>query len=994
MINFFAGDSPERKVDRLIAQGERLFQHGKEREGIDKFAEAAQILPEASKPSLYLGRAYFKRQEYDLALKHYYKGLYFCEITEEPGILCEIAQVYLRMKRYDIAEEKLHKALRLEEYFALSIKGLIHIYLSTGRISDAVEQQKILRQHHPDDIQVIQKLVESHRLLGEYHQARVLLQKVLETTHSGWNPDRTDIELQVRELNFPDGIELGIKEHLYAKYGNICLGTSGDNGLKLSLGSIQELTSSSLQFTLKRFADIVRTFSWNITCVVACEKSSLLLASIIAELLNIPVKSVPKITKSDCALVCQLHLKESKPIKKLLKKLGRRTHSVITFAFISTVDDEENSYIPDIIGIPVEKSAKISWKNANELVSHSYHETQFFGTSSTSSEDVIQQFLDELYAIPEEDNIQQQTAYYLRENSLLREHLVPLPPPSQCSNSSSNFSTEAIVNKLLSEQKSEMYAMLRHLRNNDLNIPEILSTLKTMYVEHQESGVRRIIGKLLLYAEHEEGFGYLLSLFYESDTDVALKTTLVETLCQSSNRKVADVVYSALQDSDEAVRACASKYLEKLDYSHPLSELHATLLADIPIIIVRTIRYLNAHQSQLLYDFLPNLLQHYSTEVIHEALHVLQERGEHRYTSAVLKLLSHHEQHIIAHAILAIGRIGGIDCGHHLLPFLEHENPELRYAAAASLTKLERQRSIVFLMERLRKESLDVQEKLLKLLGEVGLQETIPFIVQFAEQHLESPDIVSAAMRTLALLKNPRSLPFVRKAAAKFPNEEILSYYISIAAVIGDEKDTENLITFLEHPPTIQYRVAALLYRKGFKRYFHVLQDGIRSKRLPINLLAIEVLAEIGDEASVQVIFSAFGKEIPELDRKITAEIFRHSETEEYVRLFRKMPSTDSEVIIRGIHRAIQTSCSLEDVIHNIEVLYMFLANGAIPDIQAFISQKNSSPVQCGAMKWLAQHDQVNSQSIIQNNLNSENIDVANMAYILVGKLQSSGVVL
>ncbi len=151
----FATDSPERKIERLLAQGERLFHHGKEREALEKFQEAAAILPEA-KPGLAMGRAYFRRQEYDLALKHYYKGLYFCDMADESAILCEIAQVYLSMKHYEIAEEKLLKAIRLDPNFTLAIQGLAHIYFQTGRISEAIEQQKILQQHSPGDSQIVQ----------------------------------------------------------------------------------------------------------------------------------------------------------------------------------------------------------------------------------------------------------------------------------------------------------------------------------------------------------------------------------------------------------------------------------------------------------------------------------------------------------------------------------------------------------------------------------------------------------------------------------------------------------------------------------------------------------------------------------------------------------------------------------------------------------------------------------------------------------------------
>ncbi|GAK56724.1 TPR repeat protein [Candidatus Vecturithrix granuli] len=988
MMNFFATDSPERKIERLLAQGERLFQHGKEREAFEKFEEAAAILPEASKPSLAMGRAYFRRQEYDLALKHYYKGLYFCEITDEPAILCEIAQVYLSMKRYDVAEEKLLKALRLDPNFTLAIQGLAHIYFQTGRISESIAQQKILQQQYPGDQQIIQKLVDSFRLLGEYQEARNVLQNVLKLPHaSGWFAAQEPLTQQLRELSFPDGTECGLKERLYARYGNICLGTLRDNGLDLHFTSSLALSMSALQITLRRFAYFVQTFSWEITCVVACEKSSSLLSALIASLLNVSVKNVSKVMKTDSVLVVQFYLKESRQFRKLLKKLSRRTQKIITFAFLAQIHGEEEEYLPDILGIPVTQETKISWKNLNDLFSPPWRDIPFLGTSVNISEAVIEQFLDELHALPVENDLQQQVTYYAETGSLLRKHLTLRTEHSSDDVLLEGSSLEELLHLLRTSRKSELYMILPRLSSESLIVEEIQVMLKTLYFARQESGMRRTIGTLLLSRQQEIGFNTLVEWFHES-TEIGTKIALLNTLVLSSHRKVSDVVAEALRHPREEVRSCASCYLEKLDHAEPFTELWSMLLQDTPEIIARTIRYLYARRADILFTYLRNLFRHLDARVIHEVLTVVEQLENPEYIAEVLQLLRYDDQQIIAHAILTIGAIGDIDCGCQLLPFLEHENPDLRYAAAASLTRLERQRSIIFLMERLRKESLDVQERLLGLLGEVGLQETAPFIVQFGEQHIEHPHIVAAALQTLAVLKHRRSLPFVRKVASRFPTEANLLAYMTIVAEIGEEKDFENLITFLDHPPLIQFRVAALLYRKGFKKYFCVLQDGLRSRKLRSNLLAVSMLAEIRDEASIMEIFSAFRKNIPVLDQKIVLLLARQNTLVEYVQVFRSLPSSETGPILQGILRAVKTTESLQDVRQMLAVYSAFLGTDKLSAIYDLVSPEYSDVLQRGTMIWLAQNDPEKSRALIQQRMQDAHIDIANTAYDLWQELQ------
>ena len=983
MMNFFSGDSPEQQVERLLAQGERLFQHGKEHEGLEKFVEAAEILPEAPKPSLYLGRAYCKRQEYELALKHYYKGLYFCKINDEPGILCEIAQVYLHQQQYDIAEEKLQKALQLDPDFLLAQRGLIHIYLHTGRISDALELQQLFLQQAPEDIQLVRQVAESHRRLGEYHKAQSVLQHTREKLKSSKQyTELKRLEYQIREFSFPDGTEFGIKELFYARYGSICLGTAGDNGLVLQISETRIFSTFEVFITLQRLIAFIRSFSWGITCVVTGDNNSEILASVLAELLTVPLKPVSKVHKNEVVLVCQCCLQESKGIRKLLRKLGRRSQNVLTFVFLSELDSEEHGYIPDISGITLEKEACVSWKNADGRTIHSYHESEFWGMPSGISDMVMGHYVDKFYELPEEENIRRQIIYYQRETSLLREHLVP---PE---NGPADLTLEKKLKGLLSSRKSEIYATLSCLQNEDLHTLEVVSALKTLYLERSEPVARRMIGNHLLNMEDDTGLLYLLSLFYDSEDDVLLRISLLKTVSLSSKRKISDAILTALQSSHEELRLCATRYFGRLDQSQHLPPLFDTLLTDSPEIILHSIHYLTKQRSQLLRKHFPRLLQHETIDVIHTTLTAIQQFQDYSCVEDVLRLLSHDDAQIIEHAIQTIACIGDMGSDYQLLSFLEHENPALRYVAAESLTKLEYQRSIVFLMERLRKESLDVQEKLLKLLGEVGLQETVPFIIQFADQHPENLSITLAAMKTLATLQNPRSLAFARKAVSKFPNEEMLSCYISIVATVGEEKDVETLITFLGHPPVIRLRVAGVVYRKGLEHYFHILQDGIRSKKLAVNLITLDVLVDIGDELSVALIFSAFKKGSVVLDRRIVAAISQHRNNSQYLRLFQAMPSFEREAVFQGIQRAIYSSRSLEEVLDGFEVYYLFWDTAAISTIRELVTQSPNSLVRCGAMRWLAKYDADRSLALIQNQLTDDDIDVANTAYLLLEELE------
>jgi tetratricopeptide (TPR) repeat protein/HEAT repeat protein len=862
MMHFWGGNSPERRVARLLAKGERLFRRGKQREGLEKFAEAANVLPEASEPSLHLGRAYCQLGEYDLGLKQYYKALYFADIAEEPGILYEIAQVYFTMQRYDLAEEKLKKVLhsdfgllpsQLYEVKNMALHGLAHIYLRTGRISEAIDQQKRLLESVPDNIHVIQMLAESHRCLGENHEARVCLRQAIELAqYAGLRTELEQLEQQLHTVEFPDGTEWGIKEQFSADYGSMCLGTADDNGIRIAVhhdGNALSLTE--LAVTLKRLAAFGRAFFWKITCIVSVDKQSASVSSAIASLLRMPVKAVANVTRQDRVLLCQNVWISPKLAKHTLQKLAKRTDAVISFALFALVPEKHHASMPDIIGIPVKKTVK----------------TSVDIPETDSCETFIQRVTDRFSALPEEENLPQQIAYYEMQNRRIRPHLVPAVKPQEA------------------------------------------------------------------HTPRDQELTDRIDRFHKPDTDLLHKISIVDALGVSSSRKVSGVIYAALQDDHKDLRMCAVRYLPKLDLAVGVSDLFTRLLNDNPDILSPAIRFLTTCKTTpcyaVLHQALPDLLRRKEPVVVHEALRAVKSCGEKDLIPIVIELLAHPDPYLVEQAILTIGGIGDVKARHHLLR-----------------------------------------------------------IVQVAEQHFENRDIVSAAVKTLARLRDSRGLSFVKQAVSKFPDEEIIAQYIALVGAVGEEHDRQALIPYLGHAPVIQFRAAAVLYTHGMKPYFQILRDGIRSKKLSINLLALDALGEIGDELSMPVMCSVLSRQHLQLDQKIAEVICRCSKFIDYSVLFHTLQPADAEMVKHAIQRAILGSQTLSEVLNGLESLYALLLADAIPMFRQFCATTSHSVILCGAMTCLALYDPTGSQDVIKQYLDDQDVKVANTAYVLTSQLK------
>jgi hypothetical protein len=254
--------------------------------------------------------------------------------------------------------------------------------------------------------------------------------------------------------------------------------------------------------------------------------------------------------------------------------------------------------------------------------------------------------------------------------------------------------------------------------------------------------------------------------------------------------------------------------------------------------------------------------------------------------------------------------------------------------------------------------------------------------VRFAEQHHAEPAITAAAVGTLARFQHSQSLEFARNAAkACRDDEQILHDYLTLANANGDETDTEFIVSFVESPPPIRFRAAAYLYTHTLKRYFHILQDGIRSSKVSVNLLALDVLAEIGDALSFQTICSALQRQEPRLDRRIAAVLRQHQPD---LTIVDSLTTSEWQMLWQGLQRAIQASQTVTEALNGMECLAMFWPDEARHYIQHVCDHPTRSVLVCGALQWFAHHEPELAQKLGGPLQASDNIEIANAAYRLV----------
>jgi HEAT repeat protein len=171
--------------------------------------------------------------------------------------------------------------------------------------------------------------------------------------------------------------------------------------------------------------------------------------------------------------------------------------------------------------------------------------------------------------------------------------------------------------------------------------------------------------------------------------------------------------------------------------------------------------------------------------VVRNGVTILGELGGERAVEHLMETVRHHHPRVRRETLTALARVGGVGATLLVMGMLDDQDEEVRATAVRASAVVGSERTVKVLLARLdEEESQDVQEEILRALGQFGDPVVVPAIEKRAVGSFFSRPPAStriAAYRALAAIGTPRARSLV-EAAAEDKDAEVKSVARSLVA--------------------------------------------------------------------------------------------------------------------------------------------------------------------------------------------------------------------
>ncbi len=382
-----------------LEKGQHLESVGRMDEAMVEFKRAVEADPSMASAHIALGHHYQR------------KGLLTKAVDEfrSASLLSGDGEAYFNLGRalsdlesYPEAAEAFNKCLELDAEDPSARYELSFVDCAQGRYQEGLVGFQALAKQFPDDWEL--ELAQANCFIGlhdfaaaEKHLRQALSQAPPSADVSGV---REALSVSLRHLEFPVGHTLNLKDHFYAEYGMVMLGTAQDDGLNVSLYHSRTFAYRDVGVTLYRLLAVMREYDWHLTALVSVDTDAQPIAFALSQLLNVPVMCVDELHEDDFALAVMAHCSQPEMCEVVLEHLPGHH---LSFA-LSLQTEPEPVVLTDLVGVGCSGTCKLPWQRVRRR----------------PPEVAATCILRALTAVAEEDNLAQQTEYYSVQHRLLR----------------------------------------------------------------------------------------------------------------------------------------------------------------------------------------------------------------------------------------------------------------------------------------------------------------------------------------------------------------------------------------------------------------------------------------------------------------------------------------------------------------------------------------------------------------------------------------------
>jgi len=402
MINGWHGG----EASFFLERGEALEQAGRLDEAMSEFKRAVLADPGLVEAHMALGFHYRRKNLLSKAAEEFRTA---ASLEPSYDSYFNLGHVLVDLGQPKEAVAAFRQCLALAPDDPAAGYEMAYALYSAGEHEAALAQLHQLLQSYADDWELHYLKGSCELALARYEAAQQSFERALKLVPPGEDSEGLQEALQVtlRYREF-DGLEAGdIKAHLYAEYGIVCLGTSDDDGLSISILPRDHLSYEDIGRTLQRFHALRLRWRLRFAAVVSVDELSAPLALALAHSLNVPLVEPHKTPRAGLSLLVWATV----DVPELLTVVAERVRGPFV-SFVAALDEPSlERVLPDVIGVVSAGPVALPWNTADR---------------PCTTAQAAREILSAVKSLPPDATLAAQVRYYTRQHRRLRF----LPPPA------------------------------------------------------------------------------------------------------------------------------------------------------------------------------------------------------------------------------------------------------------------------------------------------------------------------------------------------------------------------------------------------------------------------------------------------------------------------------------------------------------------------------------------------------------------------------------